>query len=141
MLIQTYYPEHEIIGDAARQDYRGFFDREIVSRKELVYPPFSRIVNFVLAGTDESKLEREAHGFRDRMAELIGNEKLDAQMLGPAPCPIYRLRGRYRRHLFVKTKHIVKLVRSLTQWESREPRFRLPSSIRLTVDVDPDDMM
>ena len=97
--------------------------------------------NFVLSATDESRLEQEALGLRERMAELAAGEKLDIRILGPAPCPLYRLRGRYRRHLFVKTGQVVRFVRFLTEWESRAPRFKLPSSIRLTVDVDPDDMM
>ncbi|UCD64367.1 MAG: primosomal protein N' [Candidatus Zixiibacteriota bacterium] len=141
VMIQTFYPEHEVICDAARQDYRGFFDREIQSRKALFYPPFSRIVNFVLTATDEGRLEREAAGFRMRLRDLLTESKIEAQVLGPAPCPMYRLRGRYRRHLFVKTGQMVRLVRALTDWESRLARFGLPSPIRVAVDVDPDDMM
>jgi primosomal protein N' len=51
------------------------------------------------------------------------------------------LRGRYRRHLIVKTRQVVKFVRMLTDWENRQPRFKVPSSIRVAIDVDPDDMM
>ncbi|UCE23263.1 MAG: primosomal protein N' [Candidatus Zixiibacteriota bacterium] len=141
VFIQTYYPEHEVVCDAARQDYDGFFDREIASRKDLSYPPFTRLVNFVLSGSKEDKLRAESLDFRSRLSETINRSAVKATVLGPAPCPMYRLRGRYRRHLFIKTAQIVKFVRGLYEWESRESRFKLPSSIRLTVDVDPDDMM
>ncbi|UCG62985.1 MAG: primosomal protein N' [Candidatus Zixiibacteriota bacterium] len=141
VMIQTYYPEHDVICDAARQDYETFFEREIASRKELSYPPFARIVNFVMVGDDERKLEREALAFRDRLTALIKTGTVEAKILGPAPCPMYRLRGRYRRHLFVKTNQMVKFVRAVTEWELREARFKIPSSIKVNVDVDPDDMM
>ncbi len=141
VIIQTYYPEHEVITDAARQDYQTFYDREICSREALLYPPFSRIVNFVLSAADDKVLEREALNFRERLESNLGQKRLGPQILGPAPCPMYFLRSRYRRHLFIKTKQVVKLVRVLTEWESREARFGLPAAVRLSVDVDPDDMM
>ncbi len=141
VMIQTYYPDHDVICDAARQDYQTFFEREIASRKELAYPPFTHIVNFTLVGDDERKLEKESLAFGERLADKIKVSSVDARILGPTPCPMYRLRGRFRRHLFVKTVQVVKFVRALTDWELREARFKLPSSIKLTVDVDPDDMM
>ncbi|MEW6412461.1 MAG: primosomal protein N' [Candidatus Zixiibacteriota bacterium] len=141
VIIQTYYPEHEVIIDAARQDYRGFYEREIISRQTLRYPPFSRIINFVLSAVRDQQLEEEALSFRERLKNAFDRKLSGAQILGPAPCPMYFLRGRYRRHLFVKTNQMVKLVRTLTDWESRQPRFGLPSTIKLSVDVDPDDMM
>jgi primosomal protein N' len=54
---------------------------------------------------------------------------------------MYYLRGQYRRHLFAKTRQVVKLVRLLTDWESNESHFKLPSAVKIVIDVDPDDMM
>lgn len=142
VLIQTFYPDSDLIDDAARQDYESFFHREIEKRRELDFPPFSRLVNFTLSGKDESKLQKAALEFRDRLLKQIkiaGLKRLTP--LGPAPCPMYRLRGNFRRHLFVKTHQMVKLVKMLREWDLTEPRFKLPTSIRLTVDVDADDMM
>ena len=141
VLIQTYYPEHDIINDAARQDYHSFYEREIISRKQLFYPPFSRIIKFVLSSVDEKKLEKEIITFRDNLKSRVEILPITYQILGPAPCPMYFLRGKYRRHLFVKTNKIMKLEKMLTEWEAMEPRFKIPSVIKLVVDVDPDDMM
>jgi primosomal protein N' (replication factor Y) len=142
VLIQTYYPESELIDDAARQDYESFYKREIESRRALSYPPFSRLVNFRLSCKDENKLQETALEFRERLLGRIKSAGLkQSAPLGPAPCPLYRLRGNYRRHLFVKTRQVIKFVRMLRQWELSEPRFKLPSTIKLAVDVDPDDMM
>ncbi len=141
VLIQTYYPENEVIVDAARQDYRAFYEKEILSRQALSYPPFSRIVKFLLSATDESQLEKQSLLFREQLGKKIKASTIRAELLGPAPCPMYHLRGRYRRHLFVKTRQVQKFVHMLTEWESVEAHFKIPSAVRLTVDVDPDDMM
>ncbi|MEA3297491.1 MAG: primosomal protein N' [candidate division Zixibacteria bacterium] len=141
VLIQTYYPESDIINDAARQDYESFFKREIESRRALSFPPFSHLVGFTLSGMDEKKLEKTSLDFRKRLSKRLERNGLKVELLGPAPCPLYHLRGKYRRHLFAKTQQIVKFVRMLTEWENDEARFKLPSSIKLTVDVDPSDMM
>jgi primosomal protein N' (replication factor Y) len=142
VLIQTYYPDSDLIDDAARQDYESFYNREIENRRGLDYPPFSRLINFTLSGKDESKLQKAALEFRDRLLEHINSAPLKPLTpLGPAPCPLYRLRGNFRRHLFVKTHQVVKFVKMLREWELSEPRFKLPSTIKLSVDIDPDDLM
>ena len=141
VLIQTFYPENEVITDAARQDYRAFYDREILSRQALAYPPFSRIVKFVLTSPDEAPLEKHSLLFRDRLLSRLKTASVKADLLGPAPCPMYYLRGRYRRHLFAKTRQVQRLVRMLAEWEALETHFKIPANIRVIVDVDPDDMM
>jgi primosomal protein N' (replication factor Y) len=141
VLVQTYYPELELIADAARQDYRAFFERELASRRAFLYPPFVRLVNFIFSGTDEKRLEAEALRFRDMLSDAAETEQLKLHVLGPAPCPLSYLKGQHRRHMFVKTRQISKLVDLLTRWEDREPRFKLASSVKLTIDIDPDSMM
>lgn len=141
VLIQTYAPDSPIIDDAARQDYGSFYEREILARAEATYPPYVRLVNFLLSCEDESKLELVSREFAERLRSLLGTANLPAQLLGPAPCPMYHLRRRFRRHLLVKTNQTVKLVQLLSRWEEQESRFGLPSSVKLVVDVDPDDMM
>ncbi len=141
VLIQTYYPESDIIADSAAQDYESFFNREIDSRKMAMYPPFSRLVNFVLSGKDEKRLISVAEKFGDELRLRIKEAGLSAQLLGPAQCPLHLLRGQYRRHMFIKTSGITTFVRMLTRWEDSQARFGLPSTIKIIVDVDPDDMM
>lgn len=141
VIIQTFNPENEVIQDAAQQDYSRFFNRVIKEREELWYPPFSRIVNFTLTSEKENLLEKETLLFREKLNHKIKTNNLKVQLLGPAPCPIYFLRNRYRRHLFVKTNQVIKFVKMLSEWEDVESRFKLPATIRINVDVDPDDMM
>lgn len=141
VVIQTYRPERDLIDDAARQDYDTFYAREIQSRKELLYPPFSHLVNFRFASKKEDISIKQSFDFRNKLEERLDGTGLKVQILGPAPCPLYRLRGMYRRHLFVKTKSILKFIAFLRDWELVDTNYGLPSSVRLTIDIDPYDMM
>ncbi len=141
VLIQTFYPDRDIIVSAAQQNYKAFYEKEIESRKGFAYPPFTRLVNFVFSSTNEKLLEQTALEFKKKLREQIAQKKLTVELLGPAPCPLYMLRRNYRRHLLIKTSQIVKFVGMLGEWESREPRFKAPSLIKIVVDIDPFDMM
>jgi primosomal protein N' (replication factor Y) len=141
VFIQTYYPESEVVQDAARQDYVAFFGREIESRRLLSFPPFSHLIRFLLSATDQALLQPAVDAFAAELARRIESGETAADILGPADCPISQLRGRRRQHLMVKTDRPVPLVRMLTRWETERARFGLPSGVRVTVDVDPDDMM
>jgi primosomal protein N' (replication factor Y) len=141
VLIQTFYPDLALIGDAARQEYAGFFETEIASRREFLYPPFVRLANFVFSGADSSAVTRAAEKFRKRLEERAGRTDVKIRALGPVPCPLAYLKGQHRRHLLVKTRQIPRLVGLLSAWEAAEAAFRLPSAVKLTVDIDPVDMM
>ncbi|MGH8014797.1 MAG: replication restart helicase PriA, partial [Candidatus Zixiibacteriota bacterium] len=141
VLIQTYYPERDVIVSAAAQNYTSFYDKEIESRRGFNYPPFTRLVNFVLESSDEKLLEKSSLTFRDELKKRIGEGGLMTEILGPAPCPLYLLKRQFRRHLLIKTSQSVKFVQMLTNWEADETRFKISSKVKIVVDVDPYDMM
>ena len=141
VFIQTYYPQSTVIGDAAHQDYVSFYEREIVSRQAHRFPPFSRLVRMVFASADKSLVERAAEEFGRALTERSTRKGLMIDILGPTACPIALLRGQHRRHLLVRTNRPLKLGRLLSEWEDEAPRFGLPAKVKVSVDVDPDDMM
>lgn len=143
VMVQTWDPEQPVITDAARQDYRSFYDREIELRREGFYPPFCRLVNIIFSADSDRDIETTSHQFRDSLIKNAAQRKLDVQVLGPAPCAFHRLRGKYRRHLFVKVtpEQAVRFVRMLSDWEGVQPRFGLATAVKITIDVDPADML
>ncbi|MBD3257024.1 primosomal protein N' [candidate division GN15 bacterium] len=141
VVIQTNYPEHEVIDDAARQDYKSFFDREIESRRDFAYPPFARLARFVFSSRDEGMLLDAVSAFSSELERRAAKGGVQISRMGPAPCTIALLRGSHRQHLIVRTRDTVRLGRLLTSWEYEKARFGLPSKVRVAVDIDPDDMM
>ncbi|MBI5267688.1 MAG: hypothetical protein HY851_10690, partial [candidate division Zixibacteria bacterium] len=137
----TYYPDNEIISDAARQDYATFFAREIAQRREHNFPPFVRLANVELSGKVEDDLSREAQSLADRIITRAKSHKVPVEVLGPAPCPHYFLKGVFRRHLLIKSGAMVRLSRMFAEWEAEEPKWGVPAAMKIRLDVDPVDMM
>ncbi len=157
VLIQTYYTGHPAIQHLADGIYAPFIEAVIEERRQLFYPPFSRLINITLAGEDEKLLEKQALQFRIKLEEHLAGvnpaRRPDQEtpepkqtstafhLLGPAPAPMYKLRGNFRRRLIVKTTSVKKIVARLRQWETTDSNFGLSSKVRAIIDVDPVNMM
>ena len=134
VFIQTYAPEHYALSCAATHDYEGFFACDIAFRKELDYPPFGYLANLVFSGNDEKKVASEAQRLASELCRMAG----EAQVLGPAPCPLARLRGKSRVQLLLKAATRPAMRRLLTLLQQQR---KVASGVGLTVDVDPMDML
>jgi primosomal protein N' (replication factor Y) len=109
VIVQTFNPEHESVATAANHDYETFYRGEIVNRRELGYPPFTRLANIVSQDEDERTAESRLYALATHLGgtrSLLDGPKLGGDdtltVLGPAPCPLGRLRGKYRYHLLLK---------------------------------------
>lgn len=146
VFVQTFNPEHESVAAAAKHDYETFYRREIANRRELSYPPFTRLVNIVSQDEDiraaESRLRTLASRLGAEKKTDTGGPLLlfgagadgDIAILGPAPCPLSRLKNKYRWHLLLKTSDM-----ELLRGRLREAWILLSQTDRmgLTIDVDP----
>jgi primosomal protein N' (replication factor Y) len=103
VIIQTYSPEHYAIQAASRHDYKAFYALELEYRRQLRYPPFSRLARLMFAHNNDRNCQAEAA----RMQQLLLTERdarglADVSLIGPAPAFIHRLRGKYRWQLIVR---------------------------------------
>jgi len=147
VLIQTNQPGHYALGFAAQHDYSGFYEREIGDRQALNYPPFARLVNIRCSGEQEGQVREVIVRIRDFLAWKLeeqgrgqkrGDEKLE--ILGPAPAPLSLLRDRYRYQLLLKGRNtglIHRLCGALLEAKTN----LCPTAVRLTLDIDPENMM
>lgn len=140
-LAQTYNPRSQLMQSIAKGDYQAFYKNEISDREALGYPPFSHVIRIVLQSSDEEELSDASLKFREKLERELTAARLKYRILGPAPCQILRLRGRYRRHVLLFTKTPQKLTHALTEWENRTSRLGLRSTVKFSVDVDPYDFM
>ncbi|MFO7667796.1 MAG: primosomal protein N' [Desulfobacterales bacterium] len=141
VILQTYNPEHFSIVSAKNQDYRAFYDKEILFRKELNYPPFSRMIQIRIYGKDKNKTGDYTKAFGDLCVKL--KKKLNVNsvdILGPIEAPIPKIAGRFRWQILFKGKEIKQLHRFVRTIiiENVQKGNR---DVGVLVDVDPYFMM
>ncbi|MDP2601790.1 MAG: primosomal protein N' [Deltaproteobacteria bacterium] len=141
VIVQTYAPDHYVFQYLLSHDYKGFFELELEFRRALSYPPFSRLVSFCIDGPKVADVESQAKKLAAHLRERhAANSKYRDQIeiLGPAPAPIAKLRGRYRWQLLLKAKQIPALLEFANLARELLPRSR---KARLHIDVDPFSML
>lgn len=131
MIVQTFSPTHPALVAVARGDAAKFYEGELLARERFGYPPFRPLINLLVTGPDEDAV-RDSAG---RLAEALGGA---GEVLGPSPAPIARVRGRYRWQLLVKEQPEDAGRRKLAALLTT---LKLPRDVKLTVDVDPVDLL
>lgn len=138
VVVQTYSIDNPVLQCAIDHDYLRFAKQELPLRQLLSYPPFGCLANLVLSGLDRHEVEKAAEALvvgLEAQAEVCG----DVEVLGPAPCPLFRLRNRYRMQILLKgqsRKALRGLIAYAPQWKTY-----LNARLTLVLDVDPVDMM
>jgi len=133
VLIQSYMPENAVISAMLSGDRDKFIKSEIERRRNADMPPFIRLASIILAGKDEGAVKNAANEIVRSAPNLQG-----VRILGPAPAIIYMLRGNYRYRILVSASrniNIQKLVEKILG------NCKLPSSVRVKVDIDPYSFM
>ncbi|MEE2948087.1 MAG: primosomal protein N' [Verrucomicrobiota bacterium] len=131
--VQSFTPFHPAIQYARRHDYAGFFEQEIEFRRELRYPPVSRVALLTLRGRSEDRVKFFADHLRKEMDELA-KELGGTVVAGPAPAPLLRAESFYRYQIMIRTGNMAALSRKLSAWEKAQ---KTPDDIRLVIDIDP----
>lgn len=138
VFVQTSLPEHFAITCASTHDFNGFAERELDARRSPLYPPYCRLVNIVVSGTAEVETQEAADLTATWVSGLLEAKKLPGlDMLGPAPCPIDRIRGRWRWHIILRSSHNAQLGQVARYFFEK---FDLPkgkADLRLSLDRDP----
>ena len=133
VLVQTRHPSHHALVWAQQHDTEGFLREERALRVDPPYPPATSLVNLLLSGADEKEVGRRAAGVADWCAALIERYQLPITVLGPAPCPLVRIKDRWRWHVLLKgpSEALGRVVRYAARSLPRE------SSTRVVIDRDP----
>lgn len=142
VILQTYNPSHFSIISAGEQDFKAFYDKEIVFRQALNYPPFSRLVQLKISGGDKVKTREFAEIMGDICNDLRkGDESFLAsvEILGPVEASIFKIAKRYRWQILLKgnTGPLHQFVRQLMAQESAMFHHR---EVKIVADVDPFSM-
>lgn len=138
VILQTFVPEHYAIQPVLRHDYEHFYRQEIEHRASLGYPPFGRLTQVIVSSEDEEEARKAGEALATAARAKIGDDR-SCEVLGPAPAPFPRLRGRHRIQLVVKGRDEV-TVRDVSR-HILEAARRLGKSLAVAVDVDPVNML
>ena len=143
VIIQTYAPRHYSIRCAAQHDFIRFAAQELRYRKRLGYPPFTRMINMRFEGRDGQQVEASATLFAQQLedilqsAEFVSAGPSSLEILGPAPAPIERIKGRERWQLLVKGPNRPMLHSLVKKARDAFDQANPPRGVRTIIDVDP----
>lgn len=144
VILQTFVPEHYAIAPVSAHDFESFYAHELSQRAALHYPPFAKLCQIVVSGADEEETRAGAEQLatvgRARAAEdTPAGAQPTVELLGPAPSPLARLRGRYRYQLLIKGAEPVALERVVEELVARIAA--LPRALRASIDMSPGSML
>lgn len=140
VLVQTARPQHFALRTAAAHDYGGFAEQELEDRRDPGYPPHRRLANLVISGLREEQVADTATDLAEWTRRLIAAREIGGiDVIGPAPCPIDRLRERWRWHFLLKADTPAALGAVLRFLA--ESRGRTDRRIRIEIDRDPEALL
>ena len=129
--LQTYQPGHPVIEAILSGDEEEFWKAEARERKQAGVPPYGRMAGIVLSSPDVQEVFDIGRILASRQEPL---SRIGAQVFGPAAAPIARIRGRHRVRLLVKAEKSAPLQEALAAWVGQ---VKMPSNLRLSIDIDP----
>lgn len=139
VVIQTYQPEHYSIRHAAKQDYEGFYEEEILYREMLRYPPACNMLAVQLFAKEETRgkelieeLAALAKGFQDKTQSM--EKRL--LVIGPAPAAIGKVNDIFRFVFYVKYENYDTLVEVKDRLEEKVQFMQLKNEM-LQIDFNP----
>jgi primosomal protein N' (replication factor Y) (superfamily II helicase) len=133
VIVQTYHPSHYSILAAAAHDYRTFYEAEIENRRQLAYPPFSDLVRILFSGSDEKAVFEAASW----MTALLEPAVAGADILGPAPASLYRIKDMFRVQTVIKGERLTRITPALKKVIREYHSFKPAWPVRMTVDFNP----
>jgi len=138
VLVQTFNPDHPAIRAAVRHDYAAFAAGELPVRKAFSYPPFTSMARLVVRGPVEKVAGQFADGLGEKLTAALEGSAAGARVLGPAPAPFAKLRGKYRFQIQLQGPDGAKLREAI---RTATAELKPPQGVRWIVDVDPVDML
>ncbi|MEW5917100.1 MAG: primosomal protein N' [Gemmatimonadota bacterium] len=137
VIIQTRNPSHHAVRCATTHDFEAFVREELPGRESPAYPPVVRLTRIVLSALKEDVAADLATATVDWLHRVIQSKNLrSVTLIGPAPCPIDRIKKRWRWHVVIKAADATELSRLLPYFAQRFP-IPAKAQARASIDRDP----
>jgi primosomal protein N' (replication factor Y) len=138
VLVQSFSPDHPAIIAAMRHDFEAFAGYELPIREQTYFPPFGNLARIVTRSESETRSRQFCEQLAERLNESIKKLAVTAKVIGPAPAPVVKLRGKFRYHLLLASpleQPLQPIIESATN--NLEP----PNELQWTIDIDPQDLL
>lgn len=132
VIVQTYNPKHYSIQYAQKHNFLGFYEYELNLRRELHYPPFTKLVRILFLLNNEERLRSFMDEIRYKIVQYPQKNKLI--ILSPTPAPISKIRKQYRYHIIIKAEHQANINRFIEWFQGN---VKIPNYIKMQTDIDP----
>lgn len=133
VLVQTFRPNDSAIASAVRLDVDGFFDAELAARREQGFPPYSRLIRFVIRSRSLAKAEAAVNKLSFALCRMLPK---NAELLGPAPCPIELHADNHRFQIILRAPAMDAIHAAAAKAAAAFNADR-DTSVYLETDVDP----
>ncbi|MCI5219558.1 MAG: primosomal protein N', partial [Candidatus Electrothrix sp. LOE2] len=137
VIIQTHQPQHYVIEFARSHAYAGLYKQEKEFRAALAYPPFGRLINIRFSGEKEEDVAATA---RQTATFLRSLKEKSVDIMGPVPAPLSMIKKRFRWQLLLKSRGPARL-HQLCDLVMTEKKHVCRTGVRMSIDVDPENMM
>lgn len=141
VIVQTFHPDHELIALAASQDAETFYERELPRRKQLGYPPFTRLIQLTFSSETQAAAMECALAFTAYWKTCLTESRSLGKLLGPSPALIPRRAKRHFINALIKTTSIRAAANTIDAYRTQNESILRRRGVNLSIDVDPTDFM
>ncbi len=141
VIIQTYNTENYSIECACSQDYTGFFEKELIVRERLSYPPFTNIGSIVLSGINDRMVYNKAVDVKKFVDSQFTDDGNNISILGPSRSIITKIKNKFRWRIVIKYQELEKLIDVLTGVYDKFYQGQDKNDTSISVDINPINML
>ncbi len=138
-IIQTQGPDNDLIELAKNQDYKGFYNSEILNRKLMIYPPYCDICVVSVQSVFEQKAKSVIQEIFENIKQGANSSepKIKVIILGPSPASVAKINNRYRFRMIIKCKNNKQFRKMLNE----AIMVKTNADVNVSVDINPESVI
>lgn len=141
VIIQSRHASHQALTNLITATYSEVAQKLMEDRRLAGMPPFMQLALVRAEGPQLKPTIDSLQRVNHCANEILHLLRIDIDAVGPVPAPMEKRAGRFRSHLLFKAKTKYSMQQFLSQLVSRIDRLQIPTGLRISLDVDPLEMI